>query len=157
MDIVGPHACSSVSEWSWIVLHGSLAINSHVLLWLNCLPGDICSVERLELVCLHRSLILMKMGQWILSTVVVRIIVCIDGLRLEACNGIELLDRRSTETCKSPENSTFDLRDFSVLNSVHQGILGLGRMVLKFFSCVFLAKRCNLVEVHLKVVCHLLC
>merc|ERR1719191_1073587 len=113
MDIVGPHACSSVSEWSWIVLHGSLAINIH------------------ELVCLHRSLILMKMGQWILSTVVVGIIVCIDGLRFKACNGIELLDRRSTETCKSPEHSTFDLRHLSVLHCINKSVLGLSCMVLQ--------------------------
>merc|ERR1719171_2449715 len=82
--------------------------------------------------------------------------VCIDGLRFKACNGIELLDCRSTETCKSPENSTLDLCDLCVFHGINQCVLGLGGMVLQLLCGIFLAEGGNLVEIHFEVVSHLL-
>merc|ERR1719387_1791156 len=96
------------------------------------------SVERLELVGLDRCLILMEVCQRILCTIVVRVIVGIDGLRLETRNGIELLDRGSTEPRQRPENSTLDLCHLCVLHGVDEGVLRLGRMVLQLLGSVLL-------------------
>ena len=55
------------------------------------------------------------------------IIVGIDGLGLEAGDGIELLDGGGTELGQLTEDDTLDFRDLSVLDGVDQGVLcGLG-------------------------------
>lgn len=69
-------------------------------------------------------------------------------------DGVEFLDRGSPEAGQRPEDGTFDFRDFRVLNSVNQGILRLGGMVLKFLRGVLFSERRNFVEVHLQVVGH---
>merc|ERR1719230_1517401 len=113
------------------------------------------SVERLELVGLHWCLVFVQVGQRVLCTVVVSIVVCIDGLGLQACNSVELLDRGSTQAGQCPEDSTLDLCDLCVLHCIDEGILRLCCMVLEFLGGVLLTERSDLVEVHLEVVSHL--
>jgi len=48
-------------------------------------------MERFEFVGLHWRLVFMQMGEGILSTIVVRIIVSIDCLRLQPSNRVKLL------------------------------------------------------------------
>jgi len=54
-------------------------------------------VEGLQLVGLHRGLVLVQVRERVLRTVVVRIVIGVDRLGLQTRNGVELLDRRSTE------------------------------------------------------------
>eukprot|EP00405_Crypthecodinium_cohnii_P052009 CAMPEP_0206599102 /NCGR_PEP_ID=MMETSP0325_2-20121206/44994_1 /ASSEMBLY_ACC=CAM_ASM_000347 /TAXON_ID=2866 /ORGANISM="Crypthecodinium cohnii, Strain Seligo" /LENGTH=165 /DNA_ID=CAMNT_0054110139 /DNA_START=87 /DNA_END=584 /DNA_ORIENTATION=- len=115
-----------------------------------------CSMEGLQLVGLNRGLVLVQVSQWVLSSVVVGIVVGIDGLRLEASNGVELLDGSSTEASQGSEDSPLDLSDLSVLHCINQGVLSLRSMILQFFGGIFLSKWSDLVEVHLQVVRHLL-
>merc|ERR1719213_1605899 len=56
--------------------------------------GSARSVEGLELVRLHRRLVLVQVAERVLGAVVVGVVVRVDGLRLEAGNRVELLDRR---------------------------------------------------------------
>merc|ERR1719316_1344474 len=84
-----------------------------------------------------------------------RIVVSVNCLGFKTSDSIKLLDGCSTKPGQCAKDSTFDLSDLGVFYSVHQGILSLGSMILEFFGCVFFAKRCNLVEVHLQVVRHL--
>merc|ERR1719439_412748 len=83
------------------------------------------SVERLELVGLHWCLVFVQVCQRVLRTVVVSIVVCINGLGLQACDGVELLDRRGTQTGQCPEDSTLDLCDLCILHCIDEGILRL--------------------------------
>merc|ERR1719375_2607545 len=99
----------------------------------------------------------MEMRKRILCTVVVCIIVCIDCLSLEASNSIELLDGSCTKPCQCTEDGTLDLGHLCVLNSIDKSVLGLRCVVLQLLCGIFLPKGCNLVEVHLKIVCHFLC
>jgi len=119
-------------------------------------PFSAVSVERLQFIRLHWCFILMEMCKRVLGTVVVRIIVCVDGLSLQARNGVELLDCCSAQTCERSKNSSFDFRNLSILDCVHKGVLRLGSMVLELLRCVLLAKWGNLVEIHFQVMCHLL-
>ena len=50
-------------------------------------------MEGLQLVRLHRRLVLVQVRERVLGPVVVRIVVGVDGLGLEPGNGVELLDR----------------------------------------------------------------
>merc|ERR1719473_2180879 len=84
------------------------------------------------------------------------IIVRIYGLRLKTCDGIKFLDCCSTKPRQCSEDCAFDLSHFSILNCIHKGVLRLGCMVLQLLGCVLLTKRCNLVEIHLQVMCHFL-
>merc|ERR1719171_1418897 len=113
-------------------------------------------VEGLELVRLHRRLVLVQVAERVLRAVVVRVVVGVDRLRLEAGDGIELLDRRGTEPSERTEDCTLDLRNLGVLDGVDEGVLRVRRVVLQLLRRVLLAERCNLVEVHLEVVRHLL-
>merc|ERR1719321_1775964 len=113
------------------------------------------SMERLELVCLNRSLVLVQVSKWVLSTIVVSIIVCINGLRLEACNCVKLLNSGSAEPRQSAKHSTFDLCNFGVFDSIDEGVLSLGCVILKLLGCILFTEGCDLVEIHLEVVGHL--
>merc|ERR1719473_1441978 len=118
--------------------------------------GTLGSVERLELVRFDRCLVLMEVCQRIFCTIVVSIVVGINGLCFQTCDGIKLLDGGGTQACQGTEHCAFDLSHLSVFHCVHQGVLRLGSMVLQFLGCVFLTERRNLVEIHLKIVGHLL-
>merc|ERR1719313_153256 len=85
------------------------------------------------------------------------IVVRVDCLCLKTCNGIELLDSRSSKTGQGTENRAFDLRHLCVFNCVNQCVLGLGSMVLELFGGVLFTKGGDLVEVHFQIMCHLLC
>merc|ERR1719238_1981748 len=114
------------------------------------------SMERLQFVGFHWGLILVEVSKWVLCTIVVRVVISIDGLRLQPRYGIELLDSRSTQARERTENRTFDLGDFRVLNSIDEGVLRFGSVILEFLRGVLFPKRCDFVKVHLQIVCHLL-
>ena len=59
---------------------------------------------------LNWGLILMQMREWVLGKVLMSIVVCINGLRLKMCNGIKLLDNRSTETGQGSETVSNSMR-----------------------------------------------
>ena len=114
------------------------------------------SVEGLQLVRLDGRLVLVQVRQGVLRAVVVRVVVRVDGLRLEARDGVELLDGGRTQTRQRAEDRALDLSDLSVLHRVHERVLRLGRVVLELLRRVLLAEGRDLVEVHLQVVRHLL-
>merc|ERR1719160_387405 len=113
------------------------------------------SVEGLELVSLDRRLVLVEMGEGILCTIVVRIVVRINCLRFKACDRVKLLDRCCAETGQCTEHSALDLCHLRVFHGVNQGVLRLGCMILELFGRVLLAKWSDLVEVHFKIMGHL--
>merc|ERR1719198_1223444 len=113
------------------------------------------SVEGLQLVCLYGSFVLVQVCKWIFGTVVMGVIVCVNGLGFESSNGVELLDGGSTQAGERPEDSALDLRDLCILHGIDQGVLSLGGMVLQLLCCVLFAERSDLIEIHLEVVCHL--
>merc|ERR1719247_2591558 len=113
------------------------------------------SMERLQLVSLHRCFILVQVCEWVLGTIVMRIIVGIDRLSLQTGNRVKLLDGGSTQTSECPEHGTLDLSDLSILNGIDKSVLGLRCMVLQLLGSVLLAERSNLIEVHLKIMRHL--
>merc|ERR1719235_2673976 len=113
-------------------------------------------VEGLELVGLHWRLILVEVRQWVLCAVVMRIIVRVDRLCLEARDRVELLDSRRAKARQGAENRTLDLRHLSVLHSINQRVLRLCSVVLQLLRSVLLTERRNLVEVHLQIMGHLL-
>merc|ERR1719440_1117873 len=114
------------------------------------------SMERLQFVRLYRSLIFVQVCKWVLCAIVMGIIVCVNGLCLQSGNGIELFDGGCTQTGQSAEDCALDLCNLCILDGVDKGILGIGGMILKLLGGVLFAERCNLIEVHLQVVCHLL-
>merc|ERR1719305_1820413 len=85
-----------------------------------------------------------------------RVIVCIDGLRLQTSDSIELLNSGRTQASQCAEHRTLDLGHLCVLNCIDQGVLGLRGVVLQFLRGVLFPKWSNLIEVHLQVMCHLL-
>merc|ERR1719160_780516 len=113
------------------------------------------SVEGLELVSLDRRLVLVEMGEWILCTIVVRIVVRIDCLRFKACDCVKLLDRCCAEPGQCTEHSALDLRYLRVFHGINQGVLRLGRVILELFGCVLFSEWSNLIEVHFKIMGHL--
>merc|ERR1719428_326884 len=88
-------------------------------------------VEGLQLVGLHWGLILVQVRQWILGAVVVSIIVRIDGLCLQARNGVKLLDRGGAQASQRTEDRALDLRHLSVLDGVDKCVLSLRRVILE--------------------------
>merc|ERR1719265_847328 len=118
---------------------------------------QVCSVERLELIGLHGSLVFVQVRERVLGPVVVGIVVGIDCLRLQASDGIKLLDCCSTQPGQSPEDCPLNFCHLRVLHGIYQCVLCLCCMVLQLLGRVLFAKRRNLVEVHLKVMRHLLC
>merc|ERR1719321_253507 len=96
------------------------------------------SMEGLELVSFNRCLILMEVGERILCTIMVCIVVRIDGLCLKACNSIELLDGCCSEPGQCTEHSALDLCDIGVFYSINQCVLRLGCVILKLLGCVLL-------------------
>merc|ERR1719352_22502 len=114
------------------------------------------SMERLQLVSLHRCFIFVQVCEWVLGTIVMRIIVGIDRLSLQTGNRVKLLDGGSTQTSECPEHGTLDLSDLSILHGIDKSVLGLRCMILQLLGSVLLAERSNLIEVHLQVVCHFL-
>merc|ERR1719264_1214033 len=96
------------------------------------------------------------MSQRVLSAVVVRIIVSVDRLRLQPSNRVKLFDGCSAQPGQRPKDCSLDLCHLCVLHCIHQRVLSLRRVVLQFLCCVLLAKRGNLVEIHLEVMGHLL-
>merc|ERR1719453_2076456 len=97
----------------------------------------------------------MQVSQGVLCTIVVRIIVCINGLSLKTGDGIELLDCGCAKTSQGTEHRTLDFSHLCVFNGIHQCVLSLRGMILEFLCCVLLAERRDLVEVHLEVMGHL--
>merc|ERR1719198_1016809 len=130
---------------------------------MNAYPFPICASERRHIVqwkdlsvCLHWGLVLVEMGKRVLCAVVVRIVVCIDGLRFQARNGIKLLDRSRTESGQCSEDCALDFGDLGVFHRIDQSVLGLGSMILEFLCGILLTERRDLVEVHLQIMGHLL-
>mmetsp|Transcript_38162 Transcript_38162/g.69620 ORF Transcript_38162/g.69620 Transcript_38162/m.69620 type:complete len:222 (+) Transcript_38162:146-811(+) len=99
----------------------------------------------------------MKMRKRVFGTVVVRIVVGVDGLRFKAGDRIELFDCGSTQTRQGPKDGPFDLSHFGVLHGIHKRVLCLRGMILELLGGVLFAERSNLVEIHFQVMCHLLC
>merc|ERR1719261_1198892 len=95
------------------------------------------------------------MCQRVFSSIMVGIVVCIDGLCLESGNCIKLLDSCCTKPGQCTEHCTLDLGDLGILDRINQSILSLGGMVLQLLRCVLFAERGNLVEIHLEIVGHL--
>jgi len=122
----------------------------------NTIATSSSLVEALELVRLDRGLVGVERLERVLATVVVSVIVSIDGLGLEAGDGVELLDGGGTEPGQSTEHGTLDLSDLSVLDGIDEDILGVLGVVLELLGGVLLSERSDLVEVHLQVVGHLL-
>jgi len=104
-------------------------------------------VERGVLVLLDVALSSMEVLNRVLGEIVVVVVVLIDGLRLEPCNGVKLLDLRSPKTSQRTEDSALDLGHLGIFHCVHQGVLGLGRMALQLHARVFPAKRRDLRDV----------
>merc|ERR1740121_3184491 len=111
-------------------------------------------VERLQFVCLNWSFVLVQVSQWILSTIVVRIVIRVNCLRLQSCDSVKFLDCCCPQTCQGSEHGALDFCDLSVLDSVYQCVLSFSSVVLQFFRSIFLSKRSNFVEIHLQVVRH---
>merc|ERR1719198_442350 len=130
--------------------------NTHMWFSASWYHFESALVERLELVGLHRSLVLMEMSERILCAIVVGIVVCVNGLRLKASNCIKLLDSRCAQPCQCSEHSALDLGDFCVFHSVDEGVLCLGGVILELLCGILLTEGRNLVEIHLEVMCHLL-
>merc|ERR1719263_9757 len=114
------------------------------------------SMERLKLVCLYRCLIFVQVCERILGTIMMRIIVCIDGLGLQPGNGVKLLDGRRAKACERAEHCSLNLCNLRVLYCVHKCVLCLSCMVLQLLRRVLLTKRSDFVEVHLEIMRHLL-
>mmetsp|Transcript_44283 Transcript_44283/g.87401 ORF Transcript_44283/g.87401 Transcript_44283/m.87401 type:complete len:221 (-) Transcript_44283:605-1267(-) len=114
------------------------------------------SMERFELVRLHRSLIRREMGERILTTEVVRVVVRIDHLSLQSRYGVELLDGGGTQPCEGSEHGPLDLCNLSVLDGVDQSILCGVSMPLQFLCSVFFSERFNFVELYIESLGHLL-
>merc|ERR1719428_1978645 len=85
------------------------------------------SVERLELVGFHGSLVLVEVCERVFRPVMVGIVVSVNGLGLQTRDGIKLLDGGRPETGKGTENGPLDFGDLRVLHCVHH------------VSCVFAA------------------
>merc|ERR1719146_276914 len=84
------------------------------------------------------------------------IIISIDRLSLEPGNCVKLLDCGRTQTSECPEHGSLNLSDLSILHSINKSVLCLRSMILQLLGSVLLAERSNLIEVHLKVMRHLL-
>merc|ERR1719262_1299562 len=104
------------------------------------------SVERLELVGFHGSLVLVEVCEWVFRPVMVGIVVSVNGLRLETRDGIKLLDRGRPEAGEGTENGPLDFGNLRVLHCVHQCVLCLRGVVLELLCGVFLSERGDLVE-----------
>merc|ERR1719336_1208992 len=96
------------------------------------------------------------MGEGVLCSVMVRIVVGVDGLRLQPGDGIKLFYGRGSQARQGPEHCTLNFCNFCILNSIHKGVLSLCRMILQLLGSVLLPERGNLVEIHLEIVSHLL-
>merc|ERR1719281_1317421 len=105
--------------------------NTHVKFSARWYHLQNTSVEGLELVSLHRSLVLMEMCERVLRTIVVCIVVRINGLCFKAGNRIELLDGRCTQPGQCTKHSSFDLSNFSVFHCIDEGVLCLGSVILE--------------------------
>merc|ERR1719407_180364 len=106
------------------------------------------SMERLQLVSLHRCFVLVQVCEWVLGTVVMCIIISIDRLSLEPGNCVKLLDCGRTQTSECPEHGSLDLSDLSILHSIDKSVLGLRCMILQLLGSILLAERSNLVQDH---------
>ena len=60
----------------------------------------------------------MQVSQRVLSTVVVSVIIRIDGLRFQTSDGVELLNGRSTQTGQCTEDGTLDFSNFRVFDGI---------------------------------------
>merc|ERR1712072_1455545 len=87
---------------------------------MRCDPSDLHLMEGLELVRRHRDLVVVQMRERVLGAVMMGIIVGVDGLRLEARDGIELLDGRSPQTRQRAEDRALDLGNFGVLDGINE-------------------------------------
>merc|ERR1719506_2714671 len=85
----------------------------------------------------------MDVIQWVLSSIVVVVVVLIDGLSLQTCYGVKLLDLCRPQPCQRAEDASLDLRHLSILDGVDEGVLRPSSVVLELPGCVFLAKRCD--------------
>merc|ERR1740130_1081355 len=115
------------------------------------------SMEGLELVCLDRGLILVQVGKRILSTIVVRVVVSIDGLSFETSDRIKFFDGGSAQPSECPEHGPLNFCNLGVLHGVDECVLCLCGVVLQLLGGVLFAERRDFVEVHFQIVRHLLC
>merc|ERR1740130_625445 len=115
------------------------------------------SMEGLELVCLDRGLILVQVGKRILSPIVVRVVVSINGLSFKTSNRIKFFDSGGAQPSECPEYRTLNFCNLSVLHCVHKGVLCLCGMVLQLLGGVLFPERGDFVKVHFQIVRHLLC
>merc|ERR550537_1488115 len=76
------------------------------------------SMERFQLVGLHRRFIFVQMCEWVLCAVVMCIVVCVDGLRFKTGYCVELLDGGSAQASERPEHSTLDFCNLGVLHCI---------------------------------------
>merc|ERR1719198_136762 len=77
-------------------------------------------------------------------------------VHLQTRNGVKLLDGCCTESRQCTKDRALDFCNFCILHCIHQCVLSLCCMILRFLRCVFLTKWCNLVKVHLQVMGHFL-
>merc|ERR1719215_114501 len=107
-------------------------------------------VERFELVGLDWCLVFVQVCERVLGTVVVRIVVRINGLSLQTGNSIKFLDGGCAQSCQSAENRTLNFCHLSIFHCINQCVLCLCSVVLQLFRCVLFTKWCNLVEIFSK-------
>merc|ERR1740130_1329362 len=115
------------------------------------------SVERFELNSLDRRLVLVKMGEGILGSVVGCIVVRVNCLSFKTSDGIKFFYGGSAQPGESSEHSTLDFSHLRILNCVNKSVLSLRGMVLELLGSVLFAKWGYLVEVHFKIMGHFLC
>merc|ERR1719231_2237545 len=94
-------------------------------------------MERLQLIGLHGSLVLVQVRKRILRTIMMRVVIGINGLCLQTRNCIELLDRCCSEASQGTEDRTLDLCNLCVLDSIDDSILRLRRVILQLLGGVF--------------------
>merc|ERR1719453_682254 len=112
------------------------------------------SMERFEFVRLDGSLVLVEVRERILCTVMVGIVVGIDGLSFQARDSVEFFDRRRSQPRERAEHSTLDFGDLRIFHGINKSVLRFRGVVLKLLRRVFFSERSDLVEVHFEVVRH---
>merc|ERR550532_637626 len=107
------------------------------------------AVEGRVLVGGHSGLGAVQIVQGVLVPVMVVVVVLVDGLRLEAGNGVKLLDLRRSEARQGAEDGALDLRDLGVFHGIDEGVLRPRRVRLQLARGVLLAEGRNLCAVRL--------
>merc|ERR1719297_542990 len=97
-------------------------------------------VERLVLVCRHSWLVAVHVIQRIFTPVVMIVVVFVNRLGFEPCDGVEFLDLRCAKPGERTEDGPFDLGHLSIFDCIDKGVLCPCRMALEFCRRVFLTK-----------------